>query len=60
MTVDDVVPSRDKSGYQGRIQARAEAVAAQQQPQVPQGTPTQPDGTPKGGQESNTVGRVAA
>ena len=60
MPVEDVVPSRDKSGYQERIQARAMAVAAQQQAQAPQGTPTQPDGTPKGGQEANTVGRAAA
>jgi len=59
MPVEDVVPSRDKSGYQGRIQARAAAVA-EQQAQAPQGTPTQPDGTPKGGQEANTVGRAAA
>jgi hypothetical protein len=58
MAGDDVVPSRDKSGYQGRIQARAMA-AAEQQPQAPQGTPTQPDGSPKGGQEANTVGRAA-
>lgn len=62
MPVEDVVPSRDKSGYQERIQARAmaAAAAAQQQAQAPQGTPTQPDGTPKGGQEANTVGRAAA
>lgn len=60
MPVEDVVPSRDKSGYQDRIQARAMAAAAQQQAQAPQGTPTQPDGTPKGGQEANTVGRAAA
>jgi hypothetical protein len=55
MSVDEVVPSREKTGYQERIQARAMAVAAQQQAQAPQGTPTQPDGTPKGGQEANTV-----
>lgn len=54
MDVEEVVPSREKSNYQGRIQARAQA-AAPQQPQAAQGTPTQPDGTPKGGQESNTV-----
>lgn len=53
MPVEDVVPSREKAGYQGRIQARAEAAMAQQQAQ--QGTPTQPDGSPKGGQEGNTV-----
>jgi len=52
MPVEDVIPSREKSGYQGRIQARA-ALAAQQA--QPAGTPTQPDGTPKGGQEGNTV-----
>jgi hypothetical protein len=56
MSVEDVVPSREKSGYQGRIQARAMAAAQQQQAQAPQGTPpSQPDGTPKGGQEANTV-----
>ena len=55
MPVEDVVPSRDKSGYQERIQARAMAVAAEQQAQAPQGTPTQPDGTPKGGMDANTV-----
>jgi len=54
MSVDDVVPSREKSGYQTRIQAMAQAVAAQQAP-AEQGTPTQPDGSPKGGQEGNTV-----
>lgn len=54
MSVEDVVPSREKSGYQSRIQAMAQAVAAQQAP-AEQGTPTQPDGSPKGGQEGNTV-----
>lgn len=53
MPADDVVPSREKSEYQGRIQA---AAAAQQQAQAPQGTPTLPDGSPKGGQEANVVG----
>jgi hypothetical protein len=60
MSVDDVVPSRDKSGYQERIQARAAVVAAQQQQQAPQGTPQQPDGSPKGGQEANVVSGMAA
>ena len=55
MPVEDVIPSREKSGYQERIQARAMAVAAQQQAQAPQGTPTQPDGSPKGGEAGNTV-----
>ena len=53
MPSDDVVPSREKAEYQGRIQA---AAAAQQQAQPPQGTPTLPDGSPKGGQEANVVG----
>ena len=60
MAVDDVVPSRDKSGYQERIQARAAVVAAQQQQQAPQGTPQQPDGSPKGGQAANVVSGMAA
>jgi hypothetical protein len=59
MSVDDVVPSRDKAGYQERIQSRAMAAAAEQQAQAPQGTPSQPDGSPKGGQEANTVGKAA-
>lgn len=53
MPSDDVVPSREKSEYQGRIQA---AATAQQQAQAPQGTPTLPDGSPKGGQEANVMG----
>jgi hypothetical protein len=59
MPVEEVVPSREKSGYQERIQSRAMAAAAQQE-QAQAGTPTQPDGTPKGGMEANTVGRAAA
>jgi hypothetical protein len=54
MPVEDVIPSREKEGYTGRIQARAMAVAAQQQ-QPQAGTPQLPDGTPKGGMEANTV-----
>lgn len=50
MPVDDVVPSREKEAYMGRMQA---AMAATQQPEV--GTPTGPDGAPKGGMEANTV-----
>jgi hypothetical protein len=53
MDVDDVVPSREKEGYIGRVTARAEMAAAQQQPQG--GAPQQPDGSPKGGMEANTV-----
>jgi len=58
MPVDDVVPSREKTDYQSRVQARTQA--ASQQQQAPQGTPTLPDGSPKGGQEANTVGKRAA
>ena len=50
MDVESVVPSREKSAYQGRL--AAQTAAAQQQPQP---TPQQPDGSPKGGQEGNTV-----
>jgi hypothetical protein len=56
MPVEEVVPSKEKAGYQGRIQARA--MAAQQAQEA--ATPTQPDGTPKGGQEANTVSGMAA
>jgi hypothetical protein len=53
MPSDDVVPSRERAEYQERTQA---AAAAQQQAQAPQGTPTLPDGSPKGGQEANVMG----
>ena len=53
MPVDQVIPSRDKAGYQARITAEAEEVAAQQQASAP--APMQPDGAPKGGMEGNTV-----
>jgi hypothetical protein len=49
MPVDDIVPSREKAGFQTMVSAKA---AAQQQPQA---TPLQPDGSPKGGQEGNIV-----
>jgi hypothetical protein len=56
MSVEDVVPSREKEGYTGRITARAAMAAAQQQAQQPQGgAPQGPDGSPKGGMEANTV-----
>lgn len=51
MPVDDIVPSREKGSYQTRI---ANEFAAQQQAQQSP-TPTQPDGSPKGGMEANTV-----
>ena len=50
MPVEEVVPSREKSDYQGRMQAKA----AQQAP-APAATPERPDGSPKGGMEANTV-----
>ncbi len=54
MPVDDIIPSREKAAIMGRAQAQAAAtLAAQQQPES--GTPTQPDGSPKGGMEANTV-----
>lgn len=52
MPVDQVIPSRDKAGYQARIVAEAEQVAAQQ---APAAAPVQPDGAPKGGMDGNTV-----
>lgn len=56
MSVEDVVPSREKEGYTGRITARAAMAAAQQQAQQPQGgAPQGSDGSPKGGMEANTV-----
>lgn len=51
MPVDDVVPSREALSYQDKLQA--EAAAMQQQAPAP--TPTQPDGTPKGGAEATLV-----
>jgi len=55
MPVDEVIPSREKSGYQTQIQARATAAAAQQQAQAPASGGESPDGSPKGGMEANTV-----
>ena len=51
MPVDDIVPSREKGSYQTRV--AQEFAAAQKAQQVP--TPTQPDGSPKGGMAANTV-----
>jgi hypothetical protein len=56
MPVDDIIPSREKAGYVERENAKLAQAAAQQQPQQPEsGTPTQPDGSPKGGMDGNTV-----
>jgi hypothetical protein len=53
MPVDEVVPSREKSAFTSQVQALAMASVAQQAPEG--GTPTLPDGAPKGGMEANTV-----
>jgi len=50
MPVDDIVPSREKEGFTARMAVRAQAAQQQSAP-----TPTQPDGSPKGGMEGNTV-----
>lgn len=50
MPVDEIVPSREKAAYQNRITA---SMPKEQEAQA--STPTQPDGTPKGGQDANTV-----
>ena len=55
MPVEEVIPSREKSDYQSRIQARATATAAQKQAQAPASGGENPDGSPKGGMEANTV-----
>jgi hypothetical protein len=53
MDVDQVVPSREKAAYNARVEAAAMALSG---PQTPQSTtPTQPDGSPKGGAENTTV-----
>lgn len=51
MPVDDVIPSKETAEYQTMLQNRAQQLAG---PQA-QPTPTQPDGTPKGGMDGNTV-----
>ena len=48
MPVDDIVPSREK--YNMGLQAKAQA-----QQQQAAAAPTQPDGSPKGGADANTV-----
>jgi hypothetical protein len=52
MNVEDVVPSREKAAYQGRQQAMVAAAQPQQQAGP---VPMQPDGSPKGGMDGNTV-----
>lgn len=54
MSVDEIVPSREKAAYQSRVAASMPPMQ-----DAPAGTPTQPDGTPKGGQDANAVARRA-
>lgn len=49
MPVDDIIPSREKAAVKGA------AAAQQQQQQLPAPTPTQPDGSPKGGMDGNVM-----
>jgi len=53
MPVDDIIPSREKSNYQTDMRNKLQQEAQAQQPASP--TPTQPDGSPKGGMDGNTV-----
>jgi hypothetical protein len=55
MPVDELIPSREKLAYRGRVAAAAEQAQALAAPQQAAGAPVQPDGTPKGGMEANTV-----
>jgi hypothetical protein len=56
MSVDDIVPSREKSAYdQQQAAATASAVAQMQQAQPGAPAPTDASGAPKGGMEANTV-----
>jgi hypothetical protein len=56
MPVDEIIPSREKAAFVARLAAPAGeggVMAPSQGGEAP--TPTQPDGTPKGGMDSNTV-----
>tara|TARA_R100000329_G_scaffold53036_1_gene48665 strand:+ start:46 stop:2091 length:2046 start_codon:yes stop_codon:yes gene_type:complete len=53
MPVDEIVPSREKEDYKADMRAKLQQEA--QAKQVESGTPTQPDGSPKGGMDGNTV-----
>ena len=56
MPVDEIVPSREKGTYLQELAAKQQVEAQQaQQPPMKSGTPTQPDGSPKGGMDGNTV-----
>jgi hypothetical protein len=51
MPADEIVPSREK----GAVKARAKASLEASQPKQIEGQAVQPDGSPKGGMEGNTV-----
>jgi hypothetical protein len=53
MPVDDIIPSREKLEYGQRVASQTAAMAATQPGAAP--APTQPDGSPMGGMEANTV-----
>ena len=55
MPVDELIPSRDKLAYQGRVAAAAEQAQAQAAQQQPAAAALLPNGAPKGGMEANTV-----
>ena len=55
MPVDDIIPSREKEGYMNRMSAKMQLEAKKAEQAAGGGTPTQPDGTPKGGRDANTV-----
>lgn len=53
MPVDDIIPSREKLVYNQQIDAQLMAAEAAQGGEAP--VPTQPDGSPMGGMQANTV-----
>ena len=56
MPVDEIIPSREKGTYLQELAAKQQVEAEQaQQPPMKSGTPTQPDGSPKGGMDGNIV-----
>jgi len=55
MPVDELIPSRDKLAYNGRVAAAAEQAQAQAAQQQPAAAALLPNGAPKGGMEANTV-----
>jgi hypothetical protein len=64
MPVDEIIPSREKLAYTNKLQARAQEVMAQQEMQGqqagPAGTPTEADGSPRGGMDTNVIANRSA